>query len=247
MTKQEIIKQCTAGGNVLRLPNINLERNDYLEIKKVMESYGGKWKGGKVAGFVFDGREASDVLQMIKGDGCENMKKDFQFFATPDWVADMMVDDLSITSSDKVLEPSAGTGSLVKAVLRKVDNISVDCYELNELNRKALADISNINLIGADFLERADKEEYSVIIANPPFAKNQDIIHIMKMYENLCPGGRMACISSSHWVFSQDKKSVEFRQWLKNKCDHYQELPANTFKESGTSTATMYLVIRKKD
>ena len=81
MEVNEIIKECSVDGNILRLPQMELSREDYLAVKKAIEKYGGKWKGGKTFGFVFADRDAADVIDsMVNGFG--DIKKDFQFFST---------------------------------------------------------------------------------------------------------------------------------------------------------------------
>ena len=240
----DIIKQCSADGNILRLPQIELNREDYLAVKKAIEKYGGKWKGGKTFGFVFTDRDAADVIDSMVN-GVADIKKDFQFFATPSDVADLMVAKLEIQPYEKILEPSAGNGALINAVLRLHSDIVIDCYELNPLNRKVLEKMTNVNVLGDDFTKRVDNEEYDVIIANPPFSKNQDIIHLMKMWNNLRYGGRIACITSTHWMFANDVKSVEFREWIIGKCTFQHEFPKGTFKESGTDIVTILLILEK--
>ena len=240
----DIIKQCSADGNILRLPKIELSREDYLAVKKAIEKNGGKWKGGKTFGFVFTDRDVTDVIDSMLN-GFEDIKKDFQFFTTPSDVADLMVVKLEIKPYEKILEPSAGNGALINAIIRLHSDITIDCYELNPLNRKVLEKIPNVNVLGDDFIKRIDNEEYDVIIANPPFSKNQDIIHLMKMWNNLRYGGRIACITSTHWMFANDAKSVEFRDWILGKYTFQHEFPNGTFKESGTDIATILLILEK--
>lgn len=244
MEVNEIIKQCSVDGNILRLPQIELSREDYIAVKKAIEKYGGKWKGGKTFGFVFTDRDAADVIDSIVN-GIADIKKDFQFFSTLSDVADLMVSKLEIQPYEKILEPSAGNGALINAVLRLHSNITIDCYELNPLNRKVLEKMINVNVLGDDFTRRIDDDEYDVIIANPPFSKNQDIIHLMKMWNNLRYGGRIACITSTHWLFSNDAKSTEFREWIVGKCTFQHEFPNGTFKESRTNIATTLLILEK--
>lgn len=241
---QEVLAGCTIFGNGLRLPNVILERSEYLQVKNVMESHGGKWKGGKFAGFVFD-HEPEDVLAAFKAGDVSDKKKEYQFYATPTWIADMMVDDLMLLPEHKILEPSAGLGSLVEAVHREIPFAVVDCYEINDAHYRYLGVMPGVNLCGRDFMESPDTEDYDRIIANPPFSKNQDIDHIMKMYSRLKYGGRMAVITSTHWTFAEDRKSVEFRSWLQCRCRHREELPAGAFSQSGTEVSTMYLIIEK--
>jgi hypothetical protein len=47
MTIQEILKDSTIEGNVLKLPLIQLDRKDYCDVKKSLELIGGKWKSGE--------------------------------------------------------------------------------------------------------------------------------------------------------------------------------------------------------
>ena len=54
MTKEDILIQCTVGGNVVKLPNIQLERKLYQDVAKSLNLIGGKWVGGKTCGFVFN-------------------------------------------------------------------------------------------------------------------------------------------------------------------------------------------------
>lgn len=109
-----IIKQCIAEGNILRLPKMELSREDYLAVKKAIEKYGGKWKGRKTFGFVFADRDAADVIDSMVN-GVAVIKKDFQFFATPSDVADLMVAKLEIHPYEKIFEPSAGNVALINA------------------------------------------------------------------------------------------------------------------------------------
>ena len=54
--------------------------------------------------------------------------------------------------------------------------------------------------MGDDFLnpsEWATAFKYDRIIANPPFTKNQDIDHVMQMWNFLKPGGRIVSIMSN--------------------------------------------------
>ena len=67
-------------------------------------------------------------------------------------------------STDRILEPSAGRGALIKAVLEEWPDQTVDCYELMEENRAELAKIPNARLLGNDFME-AEVGMYDKIIS----------------------------------------------------------------------------------
>lgn len=248
MEALEVLKQCIVENNVVKLPPQQLDRKDYEQVKKKLELIGGKWKGGKVQGFVFK-EDPTELLQQIANGEKRDLKQEFQFFATPDSLAEKMV-DLAIGSlpvQDEpydLLEPSAGQGAIVKAINRYTGGCDVDCYEAMPLNQTILHKISTVNYLGDDFLKHSGKM-YDAVIANPPFSKNQDIDHIYKMYECLKPGGRIVTIASPSWTFGSQKKQVQFREWLNKLNAHIEEIPEGTFKKSGTNIRAMLLIINK--
>ena len=123
--------------------------------------------------------------------------------------------------------------------------VNVFLFEINEINQKVLLS-KGYNLAGFDFLQCANKDYFTKIIANPPFAKNQDIIHIRKMYDCLTVGGRIVSVLSKHWQYCNNKKEMEFKNWLGTLSDYdIEEIPENTFKESGTSVAACLITINK--
>ena len=243
MTKQEILQQCTVEGNIVKLPDIQLERKDYLDIKKALELIGGKWKGGKIAGFVFV-TDPTDLLKQISNGEQRNLKKEFQFFATPEKLADELVEIAELEQHDTILEPGAGQGAIIKAI-NKVCNVIPDCFELMDINIEILnkSDL-RFNLIDKDFFDHNDKI-YSKIIANPPFTKNQDIDHLKEMYEVLGRGGRLVCVTSESWANGSQKKQIAFRDWLEMVGAEIINLERGTFKESGTMVGGKIVVINK--
>lgn len=242
----EILKNCTiANGNIIKLPDVQLERSDYQKVKKLFESNGGKWKGGKCQGFLFDTTDVSPILSRLQGGDLTDRKKKFQFFETPMPIARRLAARLGdVESSDKILEPSAGRGALINAVLETWPDHVIDCYELMDDNRAELAKIPNARLLGNDFME-AEVGIYDKIIANPPFTNNQDIKHVMKMWDHLADGGQMVVIMSKHWQFASDKASKDFRSFVESNDYDITELPAGSFKESGTNIESLMLVLWK--
>lgn len=246
MTKTEILQKCTVDGNIIRLPEGQLDRKLYQEVAKALNLIGGAWKGGKTMGFVFP-NDPTELLEQIANGEARNLKKEFQFFATPDDVSDWIVKQFAFVElHDKVLEPSAGQGSIIKAIQRFIPEINVDYCELMDVNRTFLSKIPNTTFLQDDFLTLTGKENYyDLIVANPPFSKNQDIDHIRKMYECLNEGGRIITVASTHWQFSNNKKETEFRNWLEEIAAEIHEIPKGTFKESGTMVSSVLIVIAK--
>lgn len=241
---EDILKHCTLEDDILKLPRVQFNRKSYAEAKKWIEEAGGNWQGGKVQGFTFPFNPGRVFKILSQGKRC-NLQQDFQFFETPDEVADWLIMLAGgIHEKDSVLEPSAGRGALIRAIHRNCPSVMVDCYELMPENREFLQKLGNVNLVGEDFTKEC-KLKYSKIIANPPFSNNQDIYHVKLMYSYLQMGGTLAAITSPHWVFGQESKCKEFREWLKNVNGEIYEINEGAFKESGTNIKTIAVVIHK--
>lgn len=241
---EDILKHCTLENNVMKLPQVQFNKKSYAEAKKWIEEAGGSWMGGKVQGFTFP-FNADRVFSILhEGKRC-NLQQEFQFFATPAEVADWLVMLAGgVHEDEKVLEPSAGTGAIIDAIHRSCPDVIVDCYELMPENKEILSKKDNIRILGDDFT-KCDVAQYDKIIANPPFSKNQDIRHVRRMYECLNPGGVLAAITGPHWEFGSESECKDFRQWLEDNGGKKFEIEEGTFKESGTGTKTIAIVINK--
>lgn len=243
----ESLRKCKIDGNTLFLPPISEgPLQNYQEVRTALLNAGAKYKRNT---FVFP-TDAQPYIDRLTGGESVNIKKEFQFFATPAHLADRMVEMAELSENDgkgfgSILEPSAGQGAIVKAIHEATGYTSVIAYELMEINRRILEKMHAVNVIGDDFLKADVSSKYDRIIANPPFTKNQDIEHIRKMYEVLAPGGIMVTLSSIGWTFGSQKKHVQFREWLDGLNAYMEEIPENTFKESGTTVKTVLIKITK--
>jgi predicted RNA methylase len=251
MNKLEILKQCTIESNIIKLPSGQLNRKLYQEVAKSLELIGGKWKGKPVFGFVFPS-DPTDLLKQIANGENRNLKKEFQFFATPQSLAREMVwyaDLDGLNERSHILEPSAGQGAIINAILEKENINYVDYCETMDINQTFLSKIQGANYLFDDFLcvGNAYNNYYDRIIANPPFSKNQDIDHIRKMYDVCRPSGRIVTIASKHWLLSSNKKETEFKNWLYNELEaDINTIDAGIFSESGTKIETCLIIIDKK-
>jgi len=244
MDKQKVLQACTVEGNVVKLPPGQLDRKIYMDVAAALNLIGGKWVGRKTMGFVFQ-QDPTELLAQIASGEKRNLKKEFQFFATPDSLANEMVMYAGIRDADIVLEPSAGQGAIIKAIHRAHPGKMVSYCEIMDLNRTMLSDIPNTRFVGSDFLKETD-QQYDRIIANPPFSKNQDIDHIRKMYDVCKPGGKIVTISSQHYKYTSGKKEKAFEKWLEADLEAtVNGIDAGTFSESGTKVATFLIIIDK--
>lgn len=255
MDLQQAIDYCTVSEeneNLVLTPPADihpLDRKVYTKLKKKLESVGLRWNRHK-KGFV--GPNAETALASIKSAGAqgEDLKKKYQFFETPPAVVDMLMEEVwasgkKFTPLSRVLEPSAGRGAIVRELGNHFGEIWA--CEIWDLNRDYLRNFGDVNLIEHDFMELHEENEFDLIVANPPFRRNQDIDHIRKMYRHLKPDGLLVALSSMHWTFGKEKKCVEFRDWLKEVQAGTENLDAGLFSSSGTEIATCMIIIRKAD
>lgn len=245
----EIIKQGKLEDGIYFLPQIELDRKKYIEVAKHLEFLGGKWNRGK-KGFIFD-REIESIDELL-GDNIKK-KKDLQFFETPEFLADRLVELAEFKNFITILEPSAGRGRIIKSIYKGLNNFvdyRIDYCEIDETNKKYIDSLECEILLmfkGNDFLELEllENKLYDRIIANPPFAKNQDVEHIKHMYKLLASGGILVSIASKHWQLSSNKKETEFRQFLEDTSAEIIELDGGEFKESGTMIQGVIIKISK--
>jgi len=242
MTKQEILQKCEINELLVKLPDVQLDRKIYLEVAKSLELIGGKWNR-KSSGFLFQ-QDPTDLLAKIAGGEKVNLKKEFQFFATPDALADNLVELAEIKTGHKICEPSAGQGAIIESIIRKHPDADISAIELMDINSAILTQ-KGFNHELVDFLETPNKPIYDRVVANPPFSKNQDIDHIRHMYDLLKSGGRLVSVASKHWTFSNNKKETKFREWLEEIDAEIQEVESGVFKKSGTNISTCIIIINK--
>lgn len=161
-----------------------------------------------------------------------------QLFPTPPELAARMVATAAIRPGDRVLEPSAGTGNLIRAI---PDNsgAAIVAVEINQ----SLADRlespggmpAGIDVHCEDFLQwYGDVDLFDRIIMNPPFVNGADIAHIKHAVGLLKPGGRLVALCANG-PRQQEQLRPLASEWL--------DLPDGTFKESGTNVNTAMLVI----
>lgn len=237
----ESLEKCKVEGNVLFLPAISEgPLTNYQEVRKALLNAGAKYKKNT---FIFNSDAQPFIDRLCSGESV-NIKKEFQFFPTPDHLADKLVELAEINSFDDVLEPSAGQGAIVKAIQRSRNSMTVYGCEIMPENCQVLDQIQGFELLGHDFITECDTQ-FDRIIANPPFSKNQDIDHIRKMYDCLNPGGRIVTIASNHWQHSNNKKETAFRDWIEEVGVDLIPIESGEFKASETMVSTCILVIIK--
>lgn len=242
-TVRDILAECTIEGNILKLPDRQLDRKIYTDVNKVLEHLGGKWNR-KLKGHLFDSSPEAAIEEVILSGEYTNLKKEFQFFETPTELASRLCDMAEITSDCIVIEPSVGKGRIADEIMKRYP-AKLYCFEINKDMEKYLKD-KPYAVYYEDFLNLS--KEYDIpdrIVMNPPFSKQQDIDHVYKAFECLKPGGILVSIMSISHTYRTNKKSELFREFLEQTGAETEFLPQGTFKESGTMANTCVIKIRK--
>lgn len=145
-----------------------------------------------------------------------------QFYPTPDNVIDLMKSHIKIklTHHSRILDPSAGTGSLLDSFVIQRKDFTEDwpydyavrhnydpinyynlyAIEIDYAKRLILQD-KKYRIIGTDFLQFYEPQDFDLVIMNPPFNKGVD--HILKAWEFVKPGGQLIAIINSGTVENQ--------------------------------------------
>lgn len=171
-----------------------------------------------------------------------------QLFPTPNDIARQVVDLADIQPGHRVLEPSAGTGALLGAMGGRMFGYTPERQRIGELvaveinaslaqRLETLFPLTDVRC--DDFLVlNGDLGSFDRIVMNPPFQNGADIIHIEHAISHLNPGGRLVAVCANG---PRQRKHFEqyARQWI--------DLPAGSFKESGTMVNAAIVVIDARE
>lgn len=209
-----------------------LDRKTYTRVAKVLAMLGGKWDRAARA-HMFDEDAAEVIADAVMTGSVVDLRKTYQAFATPRDLADELVWLAGVRPSDVVLEPSAGTGRIVEAV-RRAGARAVMC-EIQERHHEVLAQLGSV--IGTDFLGTDVRDGVAdKVVANPPFARGQDVAHVTQMAKWLAAtGGVLVSVMSPAWTFRKTTLHSTFRAWAEEIGAQWSELPSGAFAEAGTS------------
>jgi hypothetical protein len=152
-----------------------------------------------------------------------------QYYTKSSEIVGYMINNLSLMPNSNVLEPCAGDGVFINALLQVEKKINIDAFELDEKEAKRLKTIfnsENISIKNADTLLYNDfingncNNRYDFIIANPPYGAWQDYekreklkiiypgLYVKETYTTflfLClnllkPGGRLVFITPNTYL-----------------------------------------------
>jgi predicted RNA methylase len=227
-------------GDLFYLPQGQLDRKLYEDVNKVLTALGGKWnRSMKAHAF---GAPCADQIESAIETGTYDKPSDMGWFPTPASLADYVV-SMGNVNGQYCLEPSAGTGAIVRAMIRggarSIYAMEIDEGRATTVDNIGCVDVPvDVNL--GDFLQLKPRSDFDRVVMNPPFAKRADIHHVTHARKFLRPGGLLVAIMSAGVAFREDRLATEFR----SECESIKALPEDSFKSSGTSVNTVVVTMR---
>ena len=184
---------------------------------------------------------------------------DAQFYPTPGAAAAKLVNDVERLRYPgakrlRVLEPSAGTGHLVRAILDASPHAHVDAFEVHPDRASQIARTApGVNAVRVgNFLATSPVAIYDVVAMNPPFGGTHYMDHVQHAWAFLAPGGTLTAILPASARHNESPAHVRFREWADtNSTGRYhrkatwRDLPAGSFTASGTNVETTILTMEK--
>lgn len=149
------------------------------------------------------------------------------FYPTPKRIIDKMLSGIDFKLISSVLEPSAGKGNIVDAVIDKLKyshsysynkNVTwdIDTIEIDK-NLQYILQGKNYRVVHDDFLTFNSYKKYDIIIMNPPFSTgDKHLLKALEMQER--HGGQIVCLLNSETLNNLYSNS---RKDLFNRLDKY--------------------------
>jgi predicted RNA methylase len=233
-----------------------MTNEEYDDLKYRIEALGGHWRE-RFGGFVFDvdpmpALRSEETWGPIEHSQHTKWKILRQFYPTPDDLAEYVVKLAEIESYHIVLEPSAGSGALLRPLGRKNNIVAV---EIDDSLATGLMEADYGCVINSSFEKAIEDGDvgtwFDRVLMNPPFStpteKQIDIKHIMMAYDLLVPGGILVAIMAENDLYYNTPRTKEFNAFLKKVNARIEEVPFRGFLASGTRVDTVIVKIKKPE
>jgi predicted RNA methylase len=181
------------------------------------------------------------------------------FVRTPAPLADDLVSghrDIGSTPRGALwLEPSAGDGRIVRAIIENDRDAHVIAVEPNEERADALDALAaehpgRVTVVRARFEDYADRhtgEPFDAVVMNPPWGdSSRDLVwidHVRRAWDMLRPGALLVSIVPPSYATSGFRAQRDFRAWAESHGATFERLDGQPFAESGTGTHAGVLTV----
>lgn len=251
----DVLRASRFEGNRLVLQG-QLDRKLYARVNDVIAALGGEWKSGKVKAHVFAG-DARAAVEAALDAGIVKTAREAQredgWFPTPDALAHEIVARAGVKFGDRVLEPSAGEGAIVGAALDAgalVVAVEMDAGRMGRLYARHGRAGDRLAVHTADFLALTTGKlsKFDAIVMNPPFSAPgralADVDHVEHALTFLHEHGCLVAVMGAGVRFRKDRRAAMFRTRIAAMGGAFEELPAGSFRASGTDVNAVVLTVR---
>lgn len=178
--------------------------------------------------------------------------KDLQFYHSPDGVTDALLAKLNLKDGAHVLEPSAGTGHIVRAVQAQEKGVRITAVEIHpdRVNQLRNLEDRNCQIIARNFLNEPTFPVYDAVVMNPPFYGTHWMDHVRHAWDFVKDGGQLVAVLPVSAAVSETPKHLAFRRWAERvnggrTWGLFTDLPPESFADAGTRINTVILSLRK--
>lgn len=238
---QDVLRRSTITADRVVLPE-ELDRDLYLRVDKALQAAGGKWNR-KLRAHLFkvDPRE---TLGGVEDGTVVHRQQTLQRFDTRPEIADRLCALAAVGRHHRCLEPSAGGGAIVDAMVRAgatdVTAVDIDAIAYRELTAKGGP--MRFAVVEADFLTvKLPGAPFDRIVMNPPFTKGQDARHVCHAFELLAPRGVLVSIISPTALVKMSKPYRALQQLVHDHGTLRDTLPRGSFDDTTIATAIIRL------
>ena len=235
-----VLDACQTQDTHLVLP-AQLDRKMYVAVNNVLEMAGGTWSRKEKA-HVFPGDAAEAIEGVLLTGEISHAKREFDAFYTPPTVVAKLMELADVHVGQTVLEPSSGEGAIALALADT--GATVESLEIRDVP-PWWSQRSNILHWKTDFLKVEPRPEFDRVVMNPPFSRQQDMVHVSHAFQFLKPGGRLVSVMSPAFEFRTTLVAKAFRALYDSAGGRTIHLPENSFRESGTEVNSVIVVLNR--
>jgi phospholipid N-methyltransferase len=241
---REVLAQAEVNGVRVTLPQ--MDRKLYVAVNKVLDALGGTWNS-RAKAHVFES-DPTEALAAVVDGGEDTVvalpaRTAEGFVPTPPHVATDMVrnycDLMDLGAGWRVLEPSAGDGALVSAILEVQSDCTIVAVEPNVERAAKIGDDPRVTLVAgriedyADDVIADDGQLFDLVVMNPPYSLPDDPTpwakHVQYAWSLLKTGGQLVAILPGSIEWRQGRVFDELRNWLELNDGNVQPLGFDAF------------------
>lgn len=245
----DVLRRASVRDNAVSLPPERLDRGLYERVAEALESAGAVWSR-RAQAHVFKRDDARESFVSMLARGAYTVSNDIAFFETPPDIAERVARLAGARPGARILEPSGGKGSIVRACVDL--GATVVAVEYHEGRAGYLAEhFPGVRVVRGDFLALSPEDlgaPFDGVAMNPPFALEgqqiADVEHVEQALKFLRPGAMLAAVMPSSARTSATAARRRFREAVEARGAKWEDLPSGAFAESGTNISTVILSTR---